>query len=230
MRISAGGARNFDSRNNSISGANEAAIYRSNRAGDRVATKTGTTVLDGAREDANNRSNRTGGDREAFNNRNNIIGWTRVAVNNNSNSIGGQEVLEGLVRLLTTTTTVLKVPERLLTAGATVPEGQRRCLQHENQCWGGGGAREVGNRRRSAWEARDFDNMNKSIVRDNDAVNNRSNSIGVAMGIVFLVSLYIEKANKALDALRYMQFCEQAVRLYMVSLERLCKQTCAGRI
>ena len=46
--------------------------------------------------------------------------------------------------------------------------------------------------------------MNNSITGANDAVNNRSNSIGVAMGIVFFVSLYNGKPNEALDALRYM--------------------------
>ena len=51
--------------------------------------------------------------------------------------------------------------------------------------------------------------MNNSIAGANDAVNNRSNSIRVAMGIVFFVSLYNRKLNEALDALRYMRFSEQ---------------------
>ena len=42
-----------------------------------------------------------------------------------------------------------------------------------------GGAREVGNiGRNSAWEVRNFDNMNNSIAGANEAVNNRSNTIG----------------------------------------------------
>ena len=52
--------------------------------------------------------------------------------------------------------------------------------------------------------------MNSSIAGTNDAVINRSSSIGVARGIaVFFVSLYDGKPNKALDALRYMRFCEK---------------------
>ena len=51
MRISAGRARDFDNRNNSISGANETVTNRSNRAGggggaERLL-KTGATVLEG---------------------------------------------------------------------------------------------------------------------------------------------------------------------------------------
>ena len=60
--------------------------------------------------------------------------------------------------------------------------------------------------------------MKNSIAGANDAVNNKSNSIGVAM--VFFVSLYNGKPNEALDALRYMLYVNKsAVRLYMVSLE-----------
>ena len=52
--------------------------------------------------------------------------------------------------------------------------------------------------------------------------NNRSNSIGVAMGIVFFVSLYNGKPNEFLDALRYVRFCEQVscqTVPYMVGLK-----------
>ena len=62
-----------------------------------------------------------------------------------------------------------------------------------------GGAREVGNRRRnSAWEASDFGNMNNSIAGANDAINNRSNSIGLAMGIVLFLFLSIMESQMKL--------------------------------
>ena len=46
MRISAGGARDFDNRNNCISGAEEAVTNRSNMTGGREAVKTGATILE----------------------------------------------------------------------------------------------------------------------------------------------------------------------------------------
>ena len=61
--------------------------------------------------------------------------------------------------------------------------------------------------------------MNNSIAGANDAVKNTSSSIGVAKEIVLFFSLYNGKPNEALDPLRYLRFCEQAVRLYMVSLK-----------
>ena len=129
------------------------------------------------------------------------------------------------MKLLTTGATQLDGPERLLTTRETVLENKRTSLggatNNRNNSAGGtskvvyymrisaGGAREVGNKRRNnARKARDFDNMINSIAGAIDAGNNRRNSI-VAMGITFFISLYSGKPNEALDALRYMRFCEQ---------------------
>ena len=126
------------------------------------------------------------------------------------------------MKLLTTGATQLDGPGRLLTTRETVLEDKRTCLGGANNSAGGtrkvvyymgisaGGAREVGNKRRNnARKARNFDNMINSIAGAIDAGNNRRNSIGVAMGIAFFISLYNGKPNEALDALRYMRFCEQ---------------------
>ena len=119
MRISAGGARDFANRNNSIPGANEAVTNRSNRAG--------------------GKSNSIGWVRETAKNMSNIIGWARElttretvseekgnspggasdAVNNRNNSArGAREAVK-------TRATMLEVPGRL--------------FRHNNQCWRGNG-------------------------------------------------------------------------------------------
>ena len=71
--------------------------------------------------------------------------------------------------------------------------------------------------------------MNNSIAGANDAVNNRSNSIGVAT--FFFVSPYNGKPNEARNALRYMRFCEQVSCQTVHGQPQDCdRKDCASRL
>ena len=135
----------------------------------------------------------------AVNSRKKNAGGPREAVNNRGNSAEGAR--------------------KAVNNRSNSARGTRKVVY--NMRISAGGAREVGNiRRNSAREARDFDNMNNTIEGANDAVNNRSNSIGVAMGIALFSLSILESQMKLLMHSAICDFVNKlAVRLYMVSLK-----------
>ena len=59
------------------------------------------------------------GGRKVVNNKSNIAGWSREAT--------GETVLQGQMRLLTTTAAVLESPGRLFTTEEAMLEGEKSC-------------------------------------------------------------------------------------------------------